>query len=151
MDTALIPRKKDPHRDRRRQSAKEKQLEAQHWLEVVDSRHLYGSALEFYKYWAVQIDSQGKLRWARNGELVDTTAGKWKTLGDGMGIAPTDGQILYFNTVTVSVIPGLLKLNIIWAMQHGESIYHGRPNTRLYVTDEHILKKELKQSISSLL
>jgi hypothetical protein len=39
----------------------------------------------------VKIDSEGKLRWARNNELVDTSAGHWKDLGGGMGIAPTDG------------------------------------------------------------
>ncbi|KAK7694943.1 hypothetical protein QCA50_002131 [Cerrena zonata] len=36
----------------------------------------------------VQIDSEGKLRWARNGDLVDTTAGRWKDAGDGKGIVP---------------------------------------------------------------
>ncbi|KAI0788657.1 hypothetical protein C8Q75DRAFT_243476 [Abortiporus biennis] len=38
----------------------------------------------------VQIDSEGKLRWARNGELVDTTAGRWKDAGGGRGIVPLD-------------------------------------------------------------
>ena len=36
----------------------------------------------------VQIDSDGKLRWAKTGELVDTTAGHWKDAGDGRGIIP---------------------------------------------------------------
>ena len=41
------------------------------------------------------IDNSGKLRWARNGQLVDTTAGRWKDAGHGKGIVsfsypPTD-------------------------------------------------------------
>ena len=36
----------------------------------------------------VQIDSEGKVRWSRNGDLVDTTAGRWKDAGDGRGIVP---------------------------------------------------------------
>ena len=36
----------------------------------------------------MQIDSEGKLRWARNGELVDTTSGRWKDTGTGEGIVP---------------------------------------------------------------
>ncbi|KAJ3779121.1 hypothetical protein EV361DRAFT_792077 [Lentinula raphanica] len=38
----------------------------------------------------VKIDSDGKLRWARNNELVDTTAGRWKDSGNGGGIVPED-------------------------------------------------------------
>lgn len=38
----------------------------------------------------VQIDSEGKLRWAKNGELVDTTAGRWKDGGGGKGIVPLE-------------------------------------------------------------
>lgn len=38
----------------------------------------------------VTIDSDGKLRWARNGQLVDTTAGRWKDAGGGKGIVPFD-------------------------------------------------------------
>ena len=37
----------------------------------------------------VQVDNEGKLRWTRNGELVDTTAGHWKDAG-GRGIVPLD-------------------------------------------------------------
>ncbi|KAL1951560.1 hypothetical protein VTO73DRAFT_709 [Trametes versicolor] len=36
----------------------------------------------------ITIDSTGKLRWARNGELVDTTAGRYKDAGGGRGIVP---------------------------------------------------------------
>lgn len=36
----------------------------------------------------VKIDSEGKLRWARNAELVDTGAGHWKDAGGGQGIVP---------------------------------------------------------------
>ncbi|KAJ6575022.1 hypothetical protein B0H19DRAFT_933678, partial [Mycena capillaripes] len=38
----------------------------------------------------VEIDSQGRLRWARNHELVDTTAGRWKDSEDGKGIIPDE-------------------------------------------------------------
>ncbi|EIM92593.1 uncharacterized protein STEHIDRAFT_48127, partial [Stereum hirsutum FP-91666 SS1] len=38
----------------------------------------------------VNIDSEGKLRWARNDELVDTTPGRWKDAGNGQGIIPDD-------------------------------------------------------------
>lgn len=34
----------------------------------------------------VEIDADGKLRWERTGQLVDTTAGHWKDAGDGRGI-----------------------------------------------------------------
>ncbi|KAJ7492706.1 hypothetical protein FB451DRAFT_1389061 [Mycena latifolia] len=37
----------------------------------------------------VEIDSQGRLRWARNHELVDTTAARWKD-SDGQGIVPDE-------------------------------------------------------------
>lgn len=38
----------------------------------------------------VEIDNEGKLRWARNGNLVDTTADRWKDAGSGGGIVPAD-------------------------------------------------------------
>ncbi|KAF9076191.1 hypothetical protein BDP27DRAFT_1210962, partial [Rhodocollybia butyracea] len=38
----------------------------------------------------VKFDSEGKLRWARSNELVDTTAERWKDSGDGGGIVPED-------------------------------------------------------------
>jgi hypothetical protein len=34
----------------------------------------------------VKIDNEGKLRWTRNNELVDTSAGHWKDAGGGQGI-----------------------------------------------------------------
>ncbi|KAJ7786222.1 hypothetical protein B0H16DRAFT_1401368 [Mycena metata] len=34
----------------------------------------------------VEIDEEGRLRWARNHEPVDTTAGRWKDSEDGGGI-----------------------------------------------------------------
>ena len=34
----------------------------------------------------VKIDAEGKLRWERTGQLVDTTAGHWKDAGNGRGI-----------------------------------------------------------------
>lgn len=36
------------------------------------------------------MDDEGKLHWARNRELVDTTAGHWKDSPDGGGIIPED-------------------------------------------------------------
>jgi hypothetical protein len=38
----------------------------------------------------VKVDEEGKLRWARNNELVDTTAGHWKDSTNGGGIIPQD-------------------------------------------------------------
>jgi hypothetical protein len=38
----------------------------------------------------VKIDEEGKLRWARNNEYVDTSAGQWKDAGGGQGIVPED-------------------------------------------------------------
>lgn len=38
----------------------------------------------------VKVDDTGKLRWARNNELVDTTAGHWKDAGGGKGVVPDD-------------------------------------------------------------
>lgn len=38
----------------------------------------------------VKIDDAGKLRWARNNELVDTSAGHWKDAGGGKGIVPLE-------------------------------------------------------------
>ncbi|KAG8906401.1 hypothetical protein FRB99_006996 [Tulasnella sp. 403] len=120
-------------------SKKVKILETQHWLELIDAKHRYGSNLKYYhRVWVdadtkenffrwldhgggkdldlqacprerlekeriiylsaeqrlnylVHIDQEGRLRWARNGERVDTTPNRWKDAGDGKGIAPTDG------------------------------------------------------------
>lgn len=116
--------------------AARKHLETQHWLELIDGKHRYGSNLKYYHqrwkdddtvdnffHWLdygggkdlslkecprerleeerimylspeqrlnylVQIDSEGKVRWAKNGRLVDTTAGRWKDAGVGRGIVP---------------------------------------------------------------
>lgn len=38
----------------------------------------------------VKVDDKGKLRWARNNELVDTSSGRWKDAGGGQGIVPED-------------------------------------------------------------
>ncbi|KAG2023584.1 hypothetical protein CC2G_001219 [Coprinopsis cinerea AmutBmut pab1-1] len=113
-----------------------KELEKQHWLELVDGKHRYGSNLKYYHqkwleddttdnffHWLdrgggkelsldecprerleeeriqylsaeqrlnylVNIDKEGRLRWAKNNQLVDTTAGHWKDAGDGSGIIP---------------------------------------------------------------
>ncbi|KAG1757664.1 hypothetical protein EDB19DRAFT_1901168 [Suillus lakei] len=66
----------------------DKMLETQHWLELVDSQHRYGANRINY---LVNIDDDGKLRWARNNVLIDTTEGKWQDLGEGKGIIPQDG------------------------------------------------------------
>lgn len=39
----------------------------------------------------VKIDAEGKLRWHRTGQLVDSTAGRWKDSGNGGGIVPLLG------------------------------------------------------------
>ncbi|KAL0951312.1 hypothetical protein HGRIS_008018 [Hohenbuehelia grisea] len=88
-----------------------KELETQHWLELVDGldsgegkalslkecprdqlekeRIMYLSSEQRLNY-LVKIDEQGKLRWARNNRFVDTTAGHWKDAGNGQGIIPED-------------------------------------------------------------
>ncbi|KAF9040530.1 hypothetical protein BJ165DRAFT_1350613, partial [Panaeolus papilionaceus] len=63
----------------------DKQLETQHWLELIDGKHRYGSNCLNY---LVTIDNQGKLRWAKNNQPVDTTADTWKDAGEGQGIIP---------------------------------------------------------------
>ncbi|KAI0033410.1 hypothetical protein K488DRAFT_47727, partial [Vararia minispora EC-137] len=69
--------------------ADKKGLETQHWLELIDGKHRYGSNCLNY---LISIDDKGKLRWARNNELVDTTGGRWKDAGDGQGIVPMDSN-----------------------------------------------------------
>ncbi|WVQ78707.1 hypothetical protein IAT38_000794 [Cryptococcus sp. DSM 104549] len=117
-----------------------KALEQQHWLEMIDPKHRYGSNMKYYfRKWKeaetsdnffrwldrgegkgldleemprerfereritylsaeqrlnylVKVDKAGLLRWARNNELVDTAAGKWKDAGDGQGIIPDEGD-----------------------------------------------------------
>ena len=36
----------------------------------------------------VKVNQEGKLYWAKNNQLVDTTAGDWKDAGAGRGIIP---------------------------------------------------------------
>ncbi|KAK7468805.1 hypothetical protein VKT23_003306 [Stygiomarasmius scandens] len=89
----------------------QKHLETQHWLELVDGldqgegkklslpecpreqlekeRIMYLSAEQRLNYLAT-VDEEGKLRWARNNELIDTSAGHWKDAGNGGGIVPDD-------------------------------------------------------------
>ncbi|KAG9051553.1 hypothetical protein FS837_004063 [Tulasnella sp. UAMH 9824] len=126
--------------DHHPKSEKAKILETQHWLELIDSKHRYGSNLKYYhRRWIeddtkenffqwldhgggkdldlqqcprerleseriiylsaeqrlnylTKIDSQGRLRWARNNEFVDTTPNRWKDAGEGKGIIPTTGE-----------------------------------------------------------
>ncbi|KAF9044623.1 hypothetical protein BDZ89DRAFT_1059095, partial [Hymenopellis radicata] len=54
---------------------------------LINARYL--SAEQRLNYLA-SVDSEGKLRWARNNELIDTTAGHWKDSGDGKGVIPED-------------------------------------------------------------
>ncbi|GFZ42631.1 hypothetical protein JCM24511_00348 [Saitozyma sp. JCM 24511] len=118
-----------------------KALEKQHWLEMIDGKHRYGSNLKYYfRRWKesdtqdnffrwldkgegnkldleelprerldkerityltaeqrlnylVKVDDEGKLRWVRNDELVDTAAGKWRDSGNGGGIVPDESSI----------------------------------------------------------
>ncbi|KAG8699931.1 hypothetical protein FRC08_005027 [Ceratobasidium sp. 394] len=117
-------------------------LETQHWLELTDGKHRYGSNREstpsvkfYHRKWQeedteenffmwldrgggkdlslpecsreqlekeriiylskeqranylVKIDEEGLLRWARNGEYVDTKSNRWKDAGSGQGIVP---------------------------------------------------------------
>jgi len=51
-------------------------------------RLTYGYMIELN--YLVKIDDKGKLRWARNNELVDTSSGRWKDAGGGQGIVPED-------------------------------------------------------------
>ncbi|KAF9462147.1 hypothetical protein BDZ94DRAFT_1166419 [Collybia nuda] len=67
--------------------AEQKHLETQHWLELVDEKHRYGS--NWFNY-LVEIDDNGKLFWVKNNQPVDTTAGLWVDAGDGMGVVPQD-------------------------------------------------------------
>ncbi|WRT65622.1 uncharacterized protein IL334_002567 [Kwoniella shivajii] len=115
-----------------------KALEQQHWLEMIDGKHRYGSNMKYYfRKWKeaetqdnffrwldrgdgkdldleemprerfereritylsaeqrlnylIKVDKNGLLRWARNNELVDTAAGKWKDAGNGNGIISDD-------------------------------------------------------------
>ncbi|KAF8213134.1 hypothetical protein K438DRAFT_1564531, partial [Mycena galopus ATCC 62051] len=71
--------------------APSKFLETQHWLELVDGKHRYGSNRLNY---LVEIDDKGRLRWARNHELVDTAAGRWKDSENGKGIVPDEISIM---------------------------------------------------------
>lgn len=42
----------------------------------------------------ISIDEEGRLRWARNNELIDTTEGKWQDLGEGKGVVRQDSTPL---------------------------------------------------------
>ncbi|KAF7436724.1 hypothetical protein PC9H_003557 [Pleurotus ostreatus] len=98
-----------------------KQLETQHWLELIDGKWVEEDTQDnFFKWldkgagkdlslkecprsqleaeriqylsdeqrlnYLVEIDQEGKLRWARNHQFVDTSAGHWKEAGEGLGI-----------------------------------------------------------------
>ncbi|KAF9535365.1 hypothetical protein CPB83DRAFT_753871, partial [Crepidotus variabilis] len=65
--------------------AEDKYLETQHWLEMIDEKHRYGSNRLNY---LVKINDDGKLLWSKNDQPVDTTAGNWKDSGDGQGVVP---------------------------------------------------------------
>ncbi|KAI0961891.1 hypothetical protein AcW1_000854 [Taiwanofungus camphoratus] len=52
-------------------------------------RIIYLSVSQRLNY-LVQIDNEGRLRWARNGKVIDTTPGRWKDVGGGGGIVPFD-------------------------------------------------------------
>jgi len=67
-------------------------LEACSREQLEKERIIYLSTEQRLNY-LVEIDPQGRLRWARNHELVDTTAGRWKDSESGQGIIP-DGVSL---------------------------------------------------------
>jgi hypothetical protein len=52
-------------------------------------RILYLSAEQRLNY-LVRIDTDGKIRWDRNGQYVDTHPGRWRDAGEGKGIVPID-------------------------------------------------------------
>nr|XP_019004765.1 IQ domain-containing calmodulin-binding protein [Kwoniella mangroviensis CBS 8507]OCF68226.1 IQ domain-containing calmodulin-binding protein [Kwoniella mangroviensis CBS 8507] len=54
-------------------------------------RIMYLSAEQRLNY-LVKVDKDGLLRWARNNELVDTAASRWKDAGEGKGIIPEDNS-----------------------------------------------------------
>ncbi|KAJ7244710.1 hypothetical protein B0H12DRAFT_231563 [Mycena haematopus] len=56
------------------------------------SRPSYLSTEQRLNY-LVDIDPEGRLRWARNHQLVDTTAGRWKDSENGNGIIPDEVSI----------------------------------------------------------
>ena len=54
-------------------------------------RIIYLSAEQRLNY-LVKIDKEGKLRWERNNQYVDTTSEMWMDSGDGNGIIRADGK-----------------------------------------------------------
>jgi hypothetical protein len=57
-------------------------------------RIIYLSAQQRLNY-LVKIDKEGKLRWERNDQYVDTTPGMWMDSGDGKGIVKADGKDMH--------------------------------------------------------
>lgn len=52
---------------------------------------MYLSAEQRLNY-LIKIDLDGKIRWARNDQYVDTAAGIWTDAGEGKGIIKADDQ-----------------------------------------------------------
>lgn len=52
---------------------------------------MYMSAEQRLNY-LVKIDTDGKIRWARNDVYVDTSPNKWVDAGEGKGIFPATGK-----------------------------------------------------------
>ena len=85
--------------------------------------HGYSKGLNYM----VDIDEHGRLRWVRNGQLVETSR-KWKDAGNGEGIvlAETSGTTNTRNVSATNALgqgqrPDLQKVNECWLFPH--SIY----------------------------
>ncbi|KAF7339540.1 hypothetical protein MSAN_02168500 [Mycena sanguinolenta] len=61
--------------------------------EQLDKERITYLSTEQRLNYLVEIDPQGRLRWARNHQLVDTTAGRWKDSENGQGIIPDQVSI----------------------------------------------------------
>ncbi|KAJ8520108.1 hypothetical protein ONZ45_g3000 [Pleurotus djamor] len=185
----------DDHDDH---DAQRKHLETQHWLELVDGKHRYGSNLKWYhQKWCqsdtsdnffkwldkgegrtislkecpreqlekerityltaeqrlnylVEIDSEGKLRWARNRELVDTSAGHWKDAGSGGGIVPEDSPAGTIHGPAANISPLSSRSSLNTPMHYAEPISGKSKVTRMmkkYLTVHGIINRLLRKTV----
>ncbi|OAX44202.1 hypothetical protein K503DRAFT_836773, partial [Rhizopogon vinicolor AM-OR11-026] len=76
----------------------------------------------------VKVDDQGKLHWARNNVLVDTTEGKWYDLGEGKGVIPQDGTGKYPPTPPRPRVSfGPVSSTSLGSRQETEATHYTRP------------------------
>lgn len=59
--------------------------------QLESERILFLSAEQRLNY-LIKVDPEGKIRWERNNEYVDTAPGKWIDAGDGQGIVRSEGE-----------------------------------------------------------